>query len=73
MRFAYLVCKSGFFPKFIGILVGIGGIAYFISSFMHLLVPDLKAIITFLEIMTNGEILFMLWVMVRGAKIPKHS
>jgi hypothetical protein len=66
----YLICKSEYFPKFLGVLVITAGFAYVLDSFTHFILPNYNAIISpILTILMMGEVLFMLWVMIRGAKI----
>jgi hypothetical protein len=65
----YLVFKSGFLPKILGILLIIGGIGYLVDSFAAFLVPNLGvniAIFTFW-----GEVLFPLWLLIKGVKEPQ--
>ena len=69
----YLIYKSGYFPKILGILVIIAGFGYLLGSFMHLLLPTYGTIIQVLELMTFGEVLFMVWVLLKGAKLPSDD
>jgi len=64
----YLIYKSGYFPKTVGVLMIIGGFGYFIGSFVHLLLNH--AVLIF-EIMAFGEMIFIFWIIIRGAKLPK--
>jgi hypothetical protein len=66
----YLIYKSGYFPKVIGIFVLIGGIGYTLGSFLKLLLPDSVVILSVLEIMTFGEVIFLIWLIIKGAKLP---
>jgi len=66
----YLIYKSGYFPKIIGYLVILGGFSYFIGAFVHLLFGHAYLIF---DILTNGELLFILWLIIKGAKLPKKS
>ncbi len=67
----YLIYKSGYFPKIIGISVIIGGIGYTLGSFTHFLLPNLEALLSIFEIMTFGEVIFIGWLLIKGAKLPK--
>ncbi|MBI2590497.1 MAG: DUF4386 domain-containing protein [Candidatus Blackburnbacteria bacterium] len=67
-----LIYKSGYFPKIIGIVVVIGGIGYTLDSFMKLLLPNFAALMSTLQIMTFGEVIFLAWLVVKGAKLPKN-
>jgi hypothetical protein len=66
-----LVKNSGYFPKFIGWAVVIGGIGYTLDSFSTLIVPGLVALSPVFQFMTMGEILFILWLIFKGVKLPK--
>jgi hypothetical protein len=65
----YLVVKSGFLPKILGILLIIGGIGYLIQSFAAFLFPSFGlniALFTFW-----GEVLFPLWLLVKGVNVDR--
>ena len=70
----FLVYKSGYFPRILGVYLMMGCFGYLLDSFSSLILPnyaDYEAIffpVTFL--LTMGEILFMGWILVKGAKIP---
>lgn len=68
-----LVRISGYFPKFIGLSIIIGGIGYFFGSFAQLLIPNFEKIISIFEILTLGEIVFIFWLIIRGAKLPEGA
>lgn len=65
---AYLVFKSGFLPKLLGVLLMIGGIGYLIDSFTIFLFPGFKGIVLFTF---WGEILFPLWLVIKGVNIEQ--
>lgn len=65
----YLIYKSGYFPKIIGIAVVIGGIGYTLGSFTELLIPNLKTLLSTFEIMTFGEVIFLGWLIFKGANV----
>jgi hypothetical protein len=67
----YLVFKSGYFPRIFGILLTIAGVGYVLDSFTHFILPNLEILFQIFGIMLYGEVLFMLWVLLRGAKLPK--
>lgn len=68
----YLVYKSGYFPKILGILVIIAGFGFLLSPFTYLLLPSYQSIlIPILDTLTVGEILFIIWLVFKGAKIPE--
>lgn len=67
----YLIYRSGYFPRIIGVFVIIGGIGYTLGSFIELLLPNFKGLLSTLEIMTFGEIVFIIWLLVKGAKLAE--
>jgi len=72
----YLVYKSGYFPKVLGIFLFINGIAYLIDFIVISLFPDYITIVAmssnFIGIISLfGELSFMFWLLLRGANIPK--
>lgn len=64
-----LVYKSRFLPRFLGIWLGINGMAYVVLCFITILLPHYKDI-TFKIIFPAmlGEVAFMFWLLVRGIK-----
>jgi len=68
----YLIHKSGYFPKILGVLMILAGIGYTLEPFVRLLLPNFVAIIVpVLYVMVMGELIFMVWVTIKGAKIPE--
>ena len=60
----YLVFKSGYIPRILGVLLMIAGFGYLIDSFVIFLLPNYGvniAIFTFW-----GEVLFPLWLLIKG-------
>jgi len=67
---AILVIRSGFLPRFLGFWLIINGFAYVITSFTGLLLPQYEQLIstiTFPALL--GELVFMLWLVIKGAKV----
>jgi hypothetical protein len=65
----YLVFRSGFLPRILGILLIIGCLGYLVDSFAAFLFPSLGvniAIFTFW-----GEVLFPLWLLIKGVNVEK--
>ncbi|MEQ9467438.1 MAG: DUF4386 domain-containing protein [Ekhidna sp.] len=63
----YMIIKSPLFPRLIGWLVILAGAAYTIMAFASLL--NIKGpIISALDYLTFGELIWMLWVMILGAR-----
>ena len=67
----YLVFKSGYVPRILGIVLAIAGAAYVTDSFGRFLLPnrtlDLAAFVGW------GELLFMLWLLYKCLKAPTTS
>ncbi|MGB8193294.1 MAG: DUF4386 domain-containing protein [Chitinophagaceae bacterium] len=70
---AWLVYRSGFLPKFLGVLLLINGLGFIISSMTFILFPAQVAAVDKLIFPTYflGELPFMLWMMIAGAKRNK--
>ena len=63
----YLVFKSGYIPKIIGILLIIGCFGYLLDSFVFILLPDVE--MTFSEFTFIGELLLPLWLLIKGVNL----
>jgi hypothetical protein len=63
----YLVFKSGFLPKILGVLLMIGCVGYVIDSVTHFLLPDFG--FTFSEFTFVGELLLPLWLVIKGVDV----
>ncbi|MCB0154663.1 MAG: DUF4386 domain-containing protein [Anaerolineae bacterium] len=64
----YLVYRSGFFPRILGILLLIASLGYFAQSYGHLLVPqydDLLATVV-IAVAVPGELVFTVWLLWKG-------
>lgn len=62
----YLVFKSGYLPKFLGILVVIAGLGYLIDNLGKLLSPNYNVTIAMFTFI--GEVLLIFWLLWRGIK-----
>lgn len=67
----YLVYKSGYIPRVLGILLGIAGVGWLVYEIGPYLFPN--ADLRFLFITFMGEVVFMLWLLIRGWKIPEPT
>jgi len=69
----YLIFRSDYLPKTIGVLIQIAGLCYLTNSFALLLAPKFSQII-FPAILVPafiGELSFCLWLIVKGVNLPK--
>ena len=69
----YLVSKSGYFPRILGILFVIGGVGLLIESFQYFLFPGYNVIsYPGLVVSILAEIAFCSWLLVKGVKGEYH-
>lgn len=70
--FGWLVIKSGFFPKLLGVLLIVGCIAYFAVSFAGIVFPARRQIVDqiALPFYAVGEVAMIFWLLIKGAKVP---
>jgi len=68
----YLIYKSGFFPKVLGILFIAAGVGYLIDSFALLLSSTYETTPTIIAVLIAvGEIAFPLWLLIKGVNVEK--
>jgi hypothetical protein len=69
----YLIFKSGYFPKLIGLLMQLAGICYLIACFGALFAPAFADLITppILLPPLIGELSFCLWLLIKGVDIDQ--
>jgi hypothetical protein len=67
----YLIRKSGYFPKAIGVLMQIAGLCYLINSFSLVLSPSLASVLfpAILAPAFIGESSFCLWLLIKGVNV----
>jgi hypothetical protein len=66
---ALLVYKSRFLPRFLGVWLGLAGFAWVLQSVTGTLWPEYQdRVNTYFQPAIFGEIVFMLWLLIRGAK-----
>ncbi|KAA3646751.1 MAG: DUF4386 domain-containing protein [Chloroflexi bacterium] len=63
----YLVFKSGYVPKYLGILLIVGGLGWLFDSFGLMLLPNFD--LTVSEFTFVGELLILFWLLIRGRKV----
>ena len=66
----YLVYKSGYFPKILGILLIVAGVGYLVDLFAQFLLPNYADLIEIVALTPAavGEFLFLFWLLVKGTK-----
>ena len=70
----YLIYRSAYFPRILGVLLLIGGLSYFINSVTWFLFPPLvKTIYPAILIPCSiGELLFSLWLLIKGVRVSQQ-
>lgn len=63
----YLVMKSKYIPGFLGVLLILAGTGYMLTGLKPFLFPTIN--LDFAEYTFYGELIFMLWLLVRGPRI----
>jgi len=63
----YLISKSGYIPKILGILLIIAGFGYLIEFVLFFLFPHLDATIKMFTFW--GEVIFPLWLLIKGVNV----
>ena len=72
--FGLLVCRSGFLPRWIGVWLMINCFAYVILSPIALFSPAYYGtVFNFAQPVLFGELAIMLWLLIKGAKVPAES
>lgn len=69
----YLMLRSGFFPKFLGVLVIVSGMSYLINSFALFLSPTFSGWIYPAILFPAGlpELIFAIWLLIAGVNVIK--
>ncbi len=71
----YLILKSGYIPKILGILLIIASFTYLINNVADLLIPNYENYVIIFYILAIpsalGEIILALWLLSKGRKIPE--
>jgi hypothetical protein len=68
----YLVYKSGYFPRILGVLLIFASLAYLIDSLAILLLPNYEVTPVFIAIpIAAAELLFPLWLLIKGVDVEQ--
>lgn len=66
-----LVYRSGFLPRFLGVWLVVNGFAYVVLSGTELFLPEiLKTVSRITFPILLGEVVFTLWLLIVGARVP---
>lgn len=71
----YLILRSGYFPKLIGVLMQIAGVCYLIGCFSALFFPSIANLIipAILVPCLISEVSLSLWLLVKGVNLAKWN
>ena len=69
----YLIYRSGYLPRSIGVLLAIGGVGYLVNSFAGILAPAFASGLFPWVLLPAffGELGLALWLTVKGVDVPK--
>ncbi len=67
----YLVYKSGYIPKILGVLLIIVSLCYLTQSFGNILLPQYKGIFASVGTLSSIEIAFPLWLLIKGVNVEQ--
>ena len=68
----YLVYKSGYFPRILGVLLLLASLAYLIDAFAILLLPSYEVTPIFLAVpIAIAEMVFPLWLLIKGVNVEQ--
>ena len=71
---AYLIYKSTFLPRIIGVLLAIEGVGYLVNSFAMFLAPTLQPrIFPYFAATAIAEVALCLWLLVMGVNLPRWN
>ena len=68
----YLVVRSGYVPKVLGVLLAAGGVGYLVDLFAQFLAPGVADRLApfALAPATIGEVAFVTWLLVKAVRVP---
>lgn len=72
LTYGYLLFRSGYFPRILGILIALAGLSYLTDSFTLILAPAYAGtILPILVLALIGELSFCLWLILKGVDLAK--
>jgi hypothetical protein len=66
----YLIVRSGYLPKFLGVLMALGGLGFIVRNFALVLAPAFPSG-SLLLLMVPGGLALTVWLLVRGVDVSK--
>jgi Domain of unknown function (DUF4386) len=68
----YLMFRSGYLPKLLGVLMGIGGVGFVVRNFLLVLAPAYASPLL-LMLLFPGGLLLMAWLLAKGVDMPQWN
>ena len=65
----YLIYKSGFMPKIVGVLLMVACFGYLIDVFTFFLIPSFEVVVS--EYTFIGELVLLLWLLIKGVNVEQ--
>jgi hypothetical protein len=69
---SYLIFRSDYLPRFLGVLMAIGGLGFVVRNFLLILAPAYASDVL-LMLMFPGGLLMTAWLLVKGVDVPKWN
>jgi len=69
---AYLMFRSGYLPRFLGVLMAIGGIGFVVRNFLLILAPAYASDVL-LMLMFPGGLIMTVWLLWKGVDVAKWN
>jgi hypothetical protein len=71
----YLVFRSGYFPRLLGILLVLSSVGYLTESYGNFLAPGYESVYASIVMVLAmiGELPFMLWLLIKGISVSKWN
>ncbi len=69
---AVLIFRSGYLPKFLGVLMAIGGVGFVVRNFALILAPAYASDVL-LMLMFPGGLIMAVWLLIKGIDVPKWN
>ena len=69
---SYLIFRSGYLPRFLGVLMAIGGIGFVVRNFALILAPAYASDVL-LMLMFPGGLILTVWLLVKGVDVSKWN
>jgi hypothetical protein len=64
----YLVYRSGYIPRILGVLLVVSSLCYLVQSFGNILFPKYEEILALVGWFSSIEVAFPLWLVIKGVK-----